>query len=619
MKWLISLCHRLVGSYGLAIVLFTLLTKVLLFPVSLWTHRNSLQVVSMMPTLNKLKIKYYGDKDAIAEQTQKLYKQRHYHPLVSTVPMLIQLALLIGVIGAVKSLLASTESILSVYPAQTGGITLLMPVAAGAAALILGLAQNRINPLQREQTPAEQWMTNGLSIAISLALGVFVPVGVGLYWICSNLFTILQQLVLNAVVPPEKHIDYPDLRASQEKLQTIEALTPKVSREDKQRERADYKRFFSVANKHLVFYSEGSGFYKYFETTMDYLLSHSNVTIHYVTSDPKDQIFELAKRQPQIHPYYIGEKKLITLMMKMDADIVVMTMPDLENFHIKRSYVRQDVEYIYLFHWCTSVHMVIREGSLDHYDTVFCPGPHQMDEIRATERMYGLPEKKLIDTGYGVIENLTKAYKKMDKPKGTVRQILIAPSYQTDNIMDSCINELLKQLLGSGNRIILRPHPQYIRRYPQKIERFQQRYYHEIERGDFEFQTDFSSGDTVYRSDVVITDWSTISYEFSLTTGKPTLFINTPMKVVNPNYVKYPMLPLDITLRDKIGHAVELGEMKKVPSILRDMIENQQQWKEQIMTVKHDLLPKFGHSGELGGQYILQKLLRRQKREGEKP
>ena len=49
-------------------------------------------------------------------------------------------------------------------------------------------------------------------------------------------------------------------------------------------------------------------------------------------------------------PLYIGEKKLITLMMKLDADVVVMTMPDLENYHIKRSYIRKDIEYIYIPH-----------------------------------------------------------------------------------------------------------------------------------------------------------------------------------------------------------------------------------------------------------------------------
>ena len=112
----------------------------------------------------------------------------------------------------------------------------------------------------------------------------------------------------------------------------------------------------------------------------------------YITSDPEDQIFALAEKENKIRAYYIGEKKLITLMMKMDADVVVMTMPDIENFHIKRSYVRKDIEYIYIPHGMDSLNMTMRTGSMDHYDTVYCVGKHHTEEIRKTEEAYGLPD-----------------------------------------------------------------------------------------------------------------------------------------------------------------------------------------------------------------------------------
>lgn len=113
---IIGWCYSLCGSYVLAIVLFTLLTKIILLPVSLWVHRFGIQMVQLMPELNRLKVRYYGNKDTIAEETQALYKREHYHPLVSTISMVIQIVLLMGVIDAVKALLAGTESLLSVYP-----------------------------------------------------------------------------------------------------------------------------------------------------------------------------------------------------------------------------------------------------------------------------------------------------------------------------------------------------------------------------------------------------------------------------------------------------------------------------------------------------------------------
>lgn len=50
-------------------------------------------------------------------------------------------------------------------------------------------------------------------------------------------------------------------------------------------------------NKHLVFYSESSGFYKYYQGIIEWLLAHTNLTIHYITSDPEDQIFALAEKK----------------------------------------------------------------------------------------------------------------------------------------------------------------------------------------------------------------------------------------------------------------------------------------------------------------------------------
>lgn len=607
--WLLDICYGLIGGYAASIAFFTMLTKIILFPISLWTHRNSLRMVSLMPELNRLKIKYYGDKDTIAEETQKLYKQAQYHPLSSTVPMFIQLLLLIGVIGAVRTLLAGTESMLSDYPAQKGGIILLLPLAAGGSALALGLAQNRLNPLQREQTRAGQWITNGLSIAISLMLGAFVPIGVGVYWICSNLFTILQQLALNAVMRPEKYVDYENLRKSQQELAEIDSLSIHVSKEDKQREKADYKRFFSVANKHLVFYSEKSGYYRNYRAVIEQLLERSNIVIHYVTGDPGDQIFEIAQRQSRIRPYYIGEKKLITLMMKMDADIVVMTMPDLESFHIKRSYVRKDIEYIYLFHAMVSTHMIYRKGAFDSYDTIFCVGPHHNREIRETERLYELPAKKLVDFGYPLLDDLLVRYGCLEKTKDKPR-LLIAPSHHKGNIMESCLEDILAVLQEKDWQVIVRPHPQYVRRNPMRVEELKQRY---AGRANLLFETDFTTNDSLYTSDILITDWSGISMEYAFVTRHPCIFISTPMKVLNPEYERYQAVPALLELRDRIGVEFTPEDVTGIAEAAERMLSGVLLPGEEIASIMAQYVYHIGESGAAGAKYILDALKEKQK------
>ena len=604
---LIALCYRFLGSYTAAIILFTALTKVILFPITLWTHRNGIRMVELTPELNEIKIQHYGDQDAIAEETQVLYKRRRYHPLASLIPLFIQIFLLMGVIGAVRGLLAGTDSILSKLPSQEGGLYLVMPVLAGLAALALGVAQNHMNPLQREQSSFGQWATDGVSIAISLFLGAFVPVGVGIYWIAGNLLTIVQQAILNAVIPPSRYVDYEALEKSRKELAAINSLSTDISKEDRKREKEDYKRFFSVANKHLVFYSEGRGFYKYFQEVIEYLLEHTNIIIHYITSDPKDQIFELAKSQPHIRPYYIGEKRLITLMMKMDADIVVMTMPDIDNFHIKRSYVRKDVEYVYMFHGIFTGVESMRKGAIDHYDTLLTTGPGAEKELMGYNAKRHLPDQKMVPCGYGVVEQMARVYEKAERKVNPVKKILIAPSWQKDNILESCLLDMATPLIEKGYDITVRPHPQYIRRFPQQLQTLMERC-GSFPAERFRFQLDFSSNETVYSADVLVTDWSGIGYEYAVATKKPVLFINTPKKRVNEEWTDEDILrySVDKDIRNTVGIALDLDDVQdKISETVENLLKDNAIWADTIECVRKERLYNFGESGKYGARYII--------------
>ena len=602
------------NNYFFSLVIFTLITKIILLPISLWTQKNSIKMVEMKPKLNMIKAKFFGDKDKIADETAALYKTEKYNPFAGMIPMIIQILILLGIIQVVRhpeyAGLTATDMCAgnidySVYPSAAGGLYLIMPVLAGISALVLGLAQNHMNPLQSVQSRAGQISTNAVSIIISFALAAFVPVAVGFYWIFSNLSTILQQLLLNVIINPKKYIDEKALAESNKKLAEIEGIVS--DKEFISREKADYKRFFSIVNKHIVFYSEKNGFYKYFAGIIDYLLEHSNLTIHYITSDPFDDIFKKAEENKRIRAYYIGEKRLITLMMKMDADIVVMTMTDLGNYHIKRSYVRKDVEYIYTFHHPLSTHLIYRKGSFDHYDTVLCTGNFQIKEIRAYERQNNLPQKHLIACGYGQLELLQKAYDGTREENNSCKQILIAPSWQPDNILDSCIDTLLSHLLGKEWKVIVRPHPQYMRQNKERMNEIISRY-KDYTKEELVFETDFSSNSSLFKSDLVITDWSGAAYEFVFVTGKPVVFIDTPMKVYNPNWQDLGIEPQDIALRDKVGVRVKPDNLFEIERIIKQLLSEQKRYINNNIAIRDSLIANYGYSSEVAGKYIIQKL-----------
>lgn len=607
---LMDWCYQMVPNHWIDIVLFTLITKVLQFPLSLWCHRNSLTMVSLMPETNELKVRFFGDHERIDEESVQLFKKSHYHPMLSLIPLAIQIVILMAFIDVIYRITASNpNSLLAKIPVKDGGVAWMMPLCAGVAAWFLGWCQNRINPLQREQSRLQQIVTNGISICISLSLGCFVGMGVGLYWACSNLFSILVQLACNITMRPSKYIDYKKLKTSKCELEKLEGLGKiAVSKSDKLREKRDYMRFFKIANKHIVFYSEASGFYKYYKNTIAWLLEHSNLVIHYVTNDPADQIFEIAQKQPRIKPYYIGQMRIITLMMKMDADMVVMTTPDLDRYHIKRSYVRKDVKYVYVPHGFGSAHMTVREKAHANFDTILCGGENQLKEHRALEALYGTRVKELPLCGCGILDDMIEQYAKMPKEVHPKPIVMIAPSHQSDNIMDSCLDDLIDSLYGRGYKIIVRPHPQYKKRYPARLDGIVKRYAGKI-GDDLFFETDFSSNTSVLEADILICDWSGIAFEYAFASLRPVLSINTPMKVINPNYKAINLPVLDITLREELGVCVELSQVKNIEAIVKALLIEREQWKKRIEKVRAATISNIGKFGEASGEYLLNYLI----------
>lgn len=154
-------------------------------------------------------------------------------------------------------------------------------------------------------------------------------------------------------------------------------------------------------------------------------------------------------------PYYIGDKRLITLMMKLDCDVAVMTLDDLENFYIKRSYIRKDIEYVYAFHHMTSTHLVCTKEAFDHYDTGSVRGPASEGGARTGRGDAGYPSSqsrgmRLRPARIGQIAayESRKAAKAAEGAGSRRPVVLVAPSWQEDCLLDLCADEVLEPLLG---------------------------------------------------------------------------------------------------------------------------------------------------------------------------
>ena len=610
-------CYRFCGNYGLAILLFTLFSKLVLLPLSIWTHVNSITMIKIQPQINFLKARYYGQKDKVGEEQNRIFKEEGYHPLLSTIPMIVQLVLLIGVVAAIRAGIEDPTIDmnwgavnLGHVPSQTGLSLLWSPLAAAASAWLMSYTQNKSNVLQAEQSKWNQYGMMAFSVGLSLYLGWFVPVGTALYWVASNLLSIVQMYALNAVIPPKKYVDYEQLEESRKALAGLQSVGGKKKEgyfsENRKRERKDYKRFFSVLNKHLVFYSEGSGFYKYFKGYIEYILKYTDLTIHYITSDPKDAIFEKAETEPKIRAYYIGENKLITLMMKLEADVVVMTMPDLEHFHIKRSYLRPDIKYIYVQHNIGSNNLTMRKMCMEYFDIVFCADKLQKEEELAIEEKYDLRKKELAEVGYPLLDDMRAAYRAGTHEKHDRKQILIAPSWQADNIVDSCLEEMLSELSKGDYDVTVRPHPQEVRLKAEYMQQLKEKY----ESEHVHIQTDFSSNNTVMEADLLVTDWSGIAWEYAFTTGRPVLYIDTPMKIMNEDYKEIDIEPFDIKLRDMIGKRLSPEKMEEIRALAEDLLKHSAEYQEHTEALVQEYICHPDHAAFVGGDVIVSEVLK---------
>ena len=327
-----------------------------------------------------------------------------------------------------------------------------------------------------------------------------------------------------------------------------------------------------------------------------------NLQICYLTSVKNDPIF--SSKNQRILPFYIGLGTARTkLFSTLKAKILVMDMPDLGRFHIERSN-EYPVHYVYLFHSMFSVHSYLRKGAVDNYDTIFCVGSHQVKEIRETEKVYGLKPKKLINYGYGRLDTLLQKKKNSQLSNSNTKNlIIIAPSYGNDNLLERCGIKLIDILLKSNFKVMLRPHMRTLRDSTKLINSIKENF---GKNPDFILEKGVIPYDLFHNSRCLISDWSGISLEYAFTYERPVLFIDVPEKILNVLLKDISLEPIEIAIRNKIGHVISPNNLEKIPKLIEGLDEYAQNINEQIKGVRSQTVYNIGKSAKIGAEYIQQ-------------
>jgi len=360
------------------------------------------------------------------------------------------------------------------------------------------------------------------------------------------------------------------------------------------------RRFHTLParDRNIVFYSESRSDWHHLQPLIDVLVDRLSRPVCHVTSEPSAA---LPEERAGLQVFRVRAGVMCTWLFQMlKADVIVMTMMDLHNFQLKRSV--HPVHYVYVFHNMGSTHMVDHANSYDHYDSIFCVGPHHAAEIRRREALAGLPPKELVAHGYPRLDALIEATRTHPaRPPVGNPTALLAPTWGEHSILNVCGEPLIASLLGAGVNVVLRAHYQTARLSPGLVPGLLDRF-----GTDPGFRHVDRMGDTasLFESDVLICDWSSMAIEYALALGKPVLFVDVPPRVRNPKYTELGLEPLEFRIRRELGTILPLARLAEAPKYVAELLRDAGDFRARMVTLRQEWAFNVGSSAEVGAREI---------------
>lgn len=186
--WVLDQIHSVVGNWGWAIVILTILIKAIFFPLSAASYRSMAKMRTLAPRMQALKERYGEDKLKFQQSVMALYKEEKVNPLGGCLPMLIQIPVFIALYWA---LLASVELrqapwIFWIHDLSQQDPYYILPILMAASMFL----QTYLSPPPPD--PMQAKMMKIMPMVFSIMF-FFFPAGLVLYWVVNNVLSITQQ------------------------------------------------------------------------------------------------------------------------------------------------------------------------------------------------------------------------------------------------------------------------------------------------------------------------------------------------------------------------------------------------------------------------------------------
>jgi len=199
------------NDLGVAIILLTIIVRLLMLPSSIKSSRSQRRMQKLMPELNKIKEQHKGDQQAVAKAQMDFYKQHKISPFSSCLPLLVQLPIIFALFGVFRAGLGEVDPS-NIYafiglPEKLNTTFLglvdlsqpnkfVLPILAGVSQYIL----SKTTISSSSSSGPEQAITKQMTFILPVMTVFFAmsfPAGLALYWVVSTLFGIGQQVYVN--------------------------------------------------------------------------------------------------------------------------------------------------------------------------------------------------------------------------------------------------------------------------------------------------------------------------------------------------------------------------------------------------------------------------------------
>jgi len=196
--WLLNQVHSFVGNWGLAIILVTILIKMVFYKLTEASGRSMAKMREIQPRMKALQDRYKDDRQALSQAMMELYKREKVNPAAGCLPILIQMPFFLAFYWVLLESVEMRQApfALWIMDLSSRDPYFILPVIMGAAMLF----QQRLNP-----APADPMQAKVMQIMPIMFTGFFAffPAGLVLYWVTNTLLSIAQQWYINKIVHEE--------------------------------------------------------------------------------------------------------------------------------------------------------------------------------------------------------------------------------------------------------------------------------------------------------------------------------------------------------------------------------------------------------------------------------